>query len=192
MSAHDELVARRLREAADSAASLLVLAADIVAAGTALAASYAGGGKALLLGNGGSAAQAAHIAAELVGRYLRDRAPLPAISLLDNHATVTAVSNDYGFESSFSRQVEAHVRPGDVVVGLTTSGRSPNVVAALRAGREGGATTIALAGRNGEDLIGVSDHLLLVGSDEPPRIQEAHLVIGHTLCEIVERALFPG
>lgn len=192
MSGHDELVARRLRESAESAVSLAALAPDIAAAGSALVTCFEAGGKAILLGNGGSAAQATHLAAEFVGRYLRDRPPLSALSLVDNHSAVTAIGNDYGYETSFSRQVEAHARPGDVVIGLTTSGRSPNVVAALRAGRDRGAATIGLAGHSGNDLADVADHLLLVPSDETPRIQEGHLVIGHTLCEIVERALFPG
>ena len=187
----DDLVARRLRESAATAAALEPLVGAIDAAGAALVGCYRDGGKAILFGNGGSAAQAAHLAAELVGRYLRDRPPLPALSLLDNHSAVTAIGNDYGFESSFSRQVEAHAAPGDVMIGMTTSGRSPNVVAALQAGRAAGAATIGLAGRSGHDLAAAADHLLLVPSDDVPRIQEAHLVIGHTLCEIVEQALFP-
>jgi D-sedoheptulose 7-phosphate isomerase len=188
----DELVTRRLTEAAQAAQALEGLSAEVQAAGDALVACYRAERKAILLGNGGSAAQAAHLAAELVGRYLRDRPALPALSLLDNHSAVTAIGNDYGYECSFSRQVEAHACPGDVVIGLTTSGRSPNVVAALRAGRDRGAATIGLAGRSGNDLAEVADHLLLVPSDDTPRIQEGHLVIGHTLCEIVERAIFPG
>ena len=187
----DDLVVRRLRESAATVAALESLAGAIDAAGDALVSCYRGGGKAILLGNGGSAAQAAHLAAELVGRYLRDRPPLPALSLLDNHSAVTAIGNDYGFESSFSRQVEAHAAAGDVVIGMTTSGRSPNVVAALQAGRAAGAATVGLAGRSGNDLAAAADHLLLVPSDDIPRIQEGHLVIGHTLCEIVEQALFP-
>jgi D-sedoheptulose 7-phosphate isomerase len=185
------LVRQRLQEAAEAAAALDALEAAVEAAGEALVASYRAEKKTILLGNGGSAAQAAHLAAEFVGRYLRDRPPLPALSLLDNHSAVTAIGNDYGYESSFARQVQAHACPGDVVIGLTTSGRSPNVVGALRAGRERGAVTIGLAGRSGNDLADVADHLLLVPSDDTPRIQEGHLVIGHTLCEIVEQALFP-
>jgi D-sedoheptulose 7-phosphate isomerase len=189
----DELIRQRLEEAADAAAALARedLVAGIAAAGAALAGCYRAGGKTIWLGNGGSAAQAAHLAAELVGRYLRDRPPLPALSLLDNASAVTALGNDYGYESSFARQVEAHAQPGDVVIGLTTSGTSPNVIAALRAARERGATTIGLGGGTGGELGGVSDHLLLVAADDTPRIQEGHLVIGHTLCELVERALFP-
>lgn len=186
----EDLVTRRLAEAAGAVAALEALAPAVEAAGEALVACYRAQGKAILLGNGGSAAQAAHLAAELVGRYLRDRPALPALSLLDNPAAVSAIGNDYGYESSFSRQVEAHACPGDVVIGLTTSGRSANVVAALRAARERGATTIALAGRGGAGLAPVADHLLLVPSDDAPRVQEGHLVIGHTICEIVERALF--
>jgi D-sedoheptulose 7-phosphate isomerase len=184
----------RLREAAQVAAALANedLVSRVSAAGAALVDCYRDGGKAILLGNGGSAAQASHLAAELVGRYLRDRPALPALSLLDNQSAVTAIGNDYDYESSFSRQVQAHARTGDVVIGLTTSGTSPNVVAALRAAREGGAVTIGMTGRTAGALGEIADHVLLVASDDTPRIQEAHLVIGHTLCEIVERALFPG
>lgn len=190
----DELVRQRLDQAALSAAALAGddLVARIAAAGEALVACYRAGGKTIWFGNGGSAAQAAHLSAELLGRYLRDRPPLPALSLLDNASAVTALGNDYGYDRSFARQVDAHADRGDVVIGLSTSGASTNVIAALHAGRERGAIAIGLAGGSGGEMEVVCDHLLVVASDETPRIQEGHLVIGHTLCEVVESAMFPA
>ena len=192
-SAIDALVAARLRESAQVAAGLCEpkILERVSAASAALVACYQAGGKAILFGNGGSAAEAGHLAGELVGRFRYDRPPLPALSLAEPQSALTAISNDYGYESSFSRQVEAHVRAGDVVIGLTTSGGSPNVIAALRAARDGGATTIAMTGSGGEALGELVDHLVLVASDDTPRIQEAHLAIGHALCEVVEAELFP-
>ena len=188
----EDLVGQRLREAAEAAQALggADLTGRVARAAAAIVACYRADGRTLWLGNGGSAAQADHLAAELVGRYLRDRPPLSAIALSVNASAVTALGNDYGYETSFARQVEAHARPGDVVVGLTTSGSSPNVVAALRCARERGGVTIALTGGAGGAVAEVADHLLAVPSDQTPRIQEGHLVIGHTLCELVERALF--
>jgi D-sedoheptulose 7-phosphate isomerase len=187
------LVAAGLRESAEVAAGLSdrELLERVSAAGAAMVACYRARGKAILFGNGGSAGEAGHLAGELVGSFRYDRPPLPALSLAEPQSTLTAISNDYGYESSFSRQVEAHVRPGDVVIGLTTSGASPNVIAALRVARERGATTIAMTGRGGAALADVVDHLLLVASAETPRIQEAHLAIGHVLCELVEAELHP-
>lgn len=186
------LVSQRTAQAAQTAAELCGddVVAELAAAGEALVAGYRAGGKMIICGNGGSAAQASHIAAELVGRFLSDRPPLAAVALGDNHAALTALSNDYGYERSFARQVEAHLRPEDVVVGLSTSGTSPNVVEALRLARDRGATTVGLCGRHGEGLEAVCDHLLAVPCDDTPRIQEAHLVMGHILCEIVEAELF--
>jgi D-sedoheptulose 7-phosphate isomerase len=188
----EELAAGRLAAAAETAAALASdaeLPARVAAAGTAMAEAYAHGRKAIFMGNGGSAAEATHLAGELVGRYLEDRAPLPALALADSSPTVTAIANDYSFEMTFARQVTAFAQPGDVVVGLSTSGRSSNVVNGLRAAREIGAVTIGLTGRDAGEVGGHCDHVLAVPSDETPRIQEGHAVIGHTLCEIVERSL---
>jgi D-sedoheptulose 7-phosphate isomerase len=187
----EELAGARLTAAAAIAAELASdpeLPARIAAAGRAMVKAFAHARKTLLMGNGGSAAEASHLAGELVGRYLVDRLPLPALALADSHSSLTAIANDYSYEVTFARQVTAFARPGDVVVGLSTSGRSPNVVLGLKAARDIGAVTIGLTGRDGADVGTYSDHLLAVPSNETPRIQEGHAVIGHTLCEIVERA----
>lgn len=162
----------------------------MVAAGEALIACYRGGGKAMLCGNGGSAADAQHLAAEFVGRFLTERRPLPALALHANSSALTAIGNDYGYDQTFARQVEAFARPGDVVVGLTTSGNSGNVVEAFRRAHALGLRTIALTGRSGGKLREHADYLLNVPSDETPRIQECHILMGHCLCEAVEQALF--
>lgn len=141
-------------------------------------------------GNGGSAAEATHLAAELVGRFSMERAPLPALSLTDNASALTAIANDYGYESALARQLTGLARPGDVAVGLTTSGASPNVVAALRAGREHGLFTAVLTGAADGPAAAAADLHLAVPASETARIQEAHLLLGHILCELVELELF--
>jgi D-sedoheptulose 7-phosphate isomerase len=160
----------------------------LVAAARRMADSLRAGGKVLVFGNGGSAADAQHLAGELVGRYLRDRQGLPALALTTDPSVVTAVGNDMGFESVFRRQVEAHGRAGDVAVGITTSGRSPNVVVALRTARQRGLVTVALTGNGGGDLGGAVDYLIDVPHSETPRIQEVHTMVVHILCQIVEEA----
>jgi D-sedoheptulose 7-phosphate isomerase len=150
---------------------------------------YARGAKLLVFGNGGSATDAAHLAAELVGRCNRDRQALPAINLTDNAAAVTAIANDYGYDQVFARQVRAFAKPGDVAMGLTTSGRSPNVLLGLEAARELGATTVALCGAYDDLLIGRSDHCLAVPSASTGRIQETHLLWAHVWADAVERSL---
>jgi D-sedoheptulose 7-phosphate isomerase len=149
------------------------------------------GGKVLLFGNGGSAADATHLAAELVGRFRFDRAPLPALSLTDNASSVSAIGNDYEYEEIFARQVRAFGRAGDVAVGITTSGNSSNVVAGLAAAREQGMYAVALTGRGGGEAADEADIWLPMPADETARIQECYLLIGHTLCELIERSLFP-
>ena len=148
---------------------------------------YKAGGKVILFGNGGSAADAQHIAAELVGRFKLDRRPLPAIALTTNTSTLTAVANDCGYEAVFSRQIEALVKKKDVVIGISTSGNSPNVIEAIIMAKLKGAKTIGLTGCNGGKLAEVADLVLAVPSDSTPRIQEAHITIGHIVCELVER-----
>lgn len=150
---------------------------------------YKAGGKAVLFGNGGSAADAQHIACELVGRFMLKRQAFPAIALTSNTSTLTAVANDYGYETVFSRQVEALVNKKDVVIGISTSGDSRNVVEAMKLARSKGAKTIGLTGGNGGKLAEVADLVLIVPSDSTPRIQEAHITIGHIVCELVEREL---
>jgi len=147
------------------------------------------GNKLLVCGNGGSAADAMHICAELVGRFFKERQALPAIALNTDPTVLTAWSNDYGYESVFSRQVEALAKPGDVVWGISTSGDSKNVVAALKAARERGASTIALTGQGGGAMAEYADVLLAVPLSVTPRIQEVHTVTYHIICEAVEAEL---
>jgi D-sedoheptulose 7-phosphate isomerase len=148
------------------------------------------GNKALLFGNGGSAADAQQIAAELVGRFAFDRPALPALALSVNTSCVTAIGNDYGFDQVFSRQLEALARAGDVAIGISTSGNSANVVRALSTARKMGLHTIALTGRTGGNLRNTADHCICVPSNETPRIQECHILIGHIISELVEREIF--
>ena len=164
----------------------------VLQAGRAIARSLHGGGKVLVFGNGGSAADAQHLAGELVGRYLKDRRALPAIALTTDPSILTAVGNDMGFEAIFRRQVEAHGRKGDVAIGISTSGRSPNVVAALEGARANGLVTVGLTGEGGGRLAGLVDHLIDVPSTDTPRIQEVHGMVVHLLCQIVEEELLAG
>jgi D-sedoheptulose 7-phosphate isomerase len=150
---------------------------------------FSAGKKLLVCGNGGSAADAMHICAELVGRFFKERPALPAIALNTDPAVLTAWSNDYSYQSVFSRQVEALAKPGDVVWGISTSGNSENVVAALRTGRQLGASTIALTGQGGGAMAEYADVLLAVPLPVTPRIQEVHAVTYHIICEAVEAEL---
>ncbi len=158
----------------------------LVAVGSRIAERLRAGGKVLVFGNGGSAADAQHFAGELVGRYLRDRAALAAIALTTDPSILTAVANDLGYEAVFRRQVEALGRAGDVAVGISTSGRSPNVLEALVAAKARGLVTVGLTGNGGGTLPGLVDHLIDVPSASTPRIQEVHGMVVHLLCQIVE------
>src|SRR6266849_7062361 len=151
------------------------------------AAALRAGGKIVFFGNGGSAADAQHLAAELVVRLRTERPGLPALALTTNTSVLTAAGNDYGFERIFSRQVESLVGPHDVVVALSTSGNSPNIVNAIETGRARGAFLVALTGDTGGSLAGKVDLLLDVPSRDPQRIQEAHITIGHIVCSLVEQ-----
>lgn len=148
------------------------------------------GGKVLFAGNGGSAADAQHLAAELSGRFYFDRPPLYAEALHVNTSYLTAVGNDYGYEQSFSRMSEALCRPGDVYFLLSTSGNSPNVLAAAEVGKTKGTFLVGMTGRDGGQLKDVTDLCLRMPSDDTPRIQEAHMLIGHIICEEVEKRMF--
>ena len=150
---------------------------------------YRHGGKVIFLGNGGSAADAQHLAGELVGRFLRERQALPAIALGTNTSTLTALANDYSYDIVFSRQVEALVAEKDVVVGISTSGDSPSVVRAIEMAKQKGAKTVGLTGGGGGRLAEMADLALVVPSGSTPRIQEAHITIGHIICEMVEKEL---
>lgn len=147
-----------------------------------------GGHKILFMGNGGSAADSQHLAAELVGRFKKERKGLASIALTTDTSILTAVANDYGFDSVFSRQVEALAVAGDVVVGLSTSGNSPNVVKAIQAAKDQGAITVGMAGRQGGKLAGLCDVCIKVPSEVTARIQEGHSLIGHILCQLIEEA----
>ncbi|NQT05977.1 MAG: D-sedoheptulose 7-phosphate isomerase [Candidatus Omnitrophica bacterium] len=151
-----------------------------------IAGSLKSGGKLILFGNGGSAADSQHIAAELVGRFKKDRPPISAIALSTNTSTITALGNDYGYETSFSRQLEALARKGDVAMGISTSGNSPNVIEAIKTAEKLGLKTIAMTGRDGGKLAGLADITLKVPSDNTPRIQELHITAGHIICELIE------
>lgn len=181
-----QLVSRRIEEHINTAHLLMGLADEIAEAGRLWIETLKSGGKIILFGNGGSFADAQHIAAELVGRFKTDRRPLPALALGTNLSSLTSIGNDYDFETIFIREVEAYGKPGDLAVPISTSGKSPNVnVAAKRAG-EFGLTTLALIGRDGGDLKTISEYSIIVPSSETPRIQECHILIGHILCEIVD------
>ena len=148
-----------------------------------------GGGKICFMGNGGSAADSQHLAAEFVGRFQKDRQGLPSIAFTTDTSILTAVANDYGFEEVFARQVEALCRPGDVVVGLSTSGNSPNVIKGLEKAAAMGAGTVGMTGTDGGKLPSHCEDCIRVPSDIAARVQEGHILIGHVLCEIVEDSL---
>jgi D-sedoheptulose 7-phosphate isomerase len=158
-------------------------------AADALIAAYRNGRKALFFGNGGSAADAQHLAAEFLGRYLRERRPLPAAALVGNASALTAIANDYGYEQVFARQIQALAVAGDVAVGISTSGNSQSVIEGLKAARQMGAYTIGLTGANGGRLREFVDVLIAAPSSETPRVQECHILVGHALCDAVEQAV---
>jgi len=182
-------------EVGKTVAMLEALAADetlvaaIARAAAAMTDALGSGHKVLFLGNGGSAADAQHLAAELVGRLALDRAALPAIALTADSAVLTALGNDFGFEDVFRRQVEALGAPGDVLVAISTSGRSKNVLKALQAAHERGMTTIGLTGAAGSEMAALCETCLAMPSRETQKIQEGHIVVGHIVCGLVERAI---
>lgn len=187
MSAHIEEIRRQLAESARVQQSFSdALVARIAEFAMRSAAAIRHGGKLVFFGNGGSAADAQHLAAELVVRLRTERPGLPALALTTNTSVLTAAGNDYGFERIFSRQVESLVGPHDVVVALSTSGVSPNVVRAVEMGRSRGAFLVALTGETGGALAGKVDILIDVPSRDPQRIQEAHITIGHIVCSLIE------
>ena len=161
----------------------------MIAAAEALVSAYRSGHKALFFGNGGSAADAQHLAAEFVGRYLRERDPMPALALNANSSAVTAIGNDYGYELVFARQLQALAAPGDVAVAISTSGNSASVIEAVKCARHLAVFTIALTGASGGKLRGIVDALIAVPCEETPRIQECHILVGHALCDAVEQAV---
>lgn len=190
----ESLARSRLAESAALAESLLQgeCAAEIGAVAEITTEAFRSGGKLLLFGNGGSAAEAVHVAAEFVGRFRLEREPLPAIALVENLSSLTAIGNDYGYEEVFSRQIRALGASGDVAIGLTTSGRSPNVVKGLQVARELGLTTVGMTGAEPGPAGEACDRCIRIPSSETARIQEGHLLASHIICEWVEARLAEG
>ena len=186
-----DTVSQMLQESAEVKLAVKTVLADRIATFAEwMTDTYQHDGKVILFGNGGSMCDAAHIAGELVGRYKKERRALPAIALSEP-AILTAIGNDYEYNYVFARQVEAWAMPGDLAVGISTSGKSPNVLAALRVARERGARTVAMTGATGEGMAEIADLVLAVPSSNTPRIQECHITIGHIVCELVEQSLKP-
>jgi D-sedoheptulose 7-phosphate isomerase len=173
---HEALLSRCLQE----------LSPLIIDAGRAIRSTLKQGGKVMFCGNGGSAADSQHIAAEFVGHFMKERGPLNAIALTTDTSILTAVGNDYSFNDVFSRQVRGISKPGDILVGITTSGNSQNVIEAVQAAKKCGCKTIGLLGRDGGKLAPLCDISFVVPSNETPRIQEMHILIGHILCDLLE------
>lgn len=171
------------------AKALPAMASDVAKAVEMIHASLAGGGKLLLAGNGGSAADAQHIAAELTGRFLRERKPLPALALHANSSALTAIGNDYGYEHVFARELAAHARPGDVLLAISTSGGSKNILRAIEEAREKKVAVIGMTGESGGKMREVCDLCLCVPSKSTARIQEMHIMIGHAICELLEEGM---
>ena len=188
-----DLVKTRVRAAFDLKRDVLdsdQLLQQIARVGSTMSAALSRGNQVILFGNGGSAADAQHISAELVGRFLKERRALPATALSVNPSIVTAISNDYSFDHVFARQVEAMGKPGDISIGISTSGNSTNVLKAFEAGREIGMYSVGMTGSDGGRMKDASDECICVPSTDTQRIQEVHILIGHILCEIVEQDLF--
>jgi len=186
-----DLVARELEESANIKRMLADnLAGMIAEAAKIIINAYKAGGKVLLIGNGGSAADAQHIASELVGRFRKERRALPAIALTTDTSTLTALANDYGYDTVFSRQLEALASEGDILIAITTSGTSSNILKAIDTARSQGILVIALTGEKGKQLRDTAELVITVPSANTQRIQEAHITIGHIICHLVEQRLF--
>ena len=189
-----QAVQRQLRDTAENLNAMADdggLLAGIADTARACVEALRRGNKILFAGNGGSAADAQHLAGELVSRFAYDRPGLAAFALTTDTSVLTAIGNDYGYERVFSRQVEAVGSAGDVFVGISTSGRSPNVLHALRVAREKKLVTVGMTGRAGGQMPELCDHLLRTPSDSTPRIQEGHIAMGHAICQIIEAQIFP-
>jgi D-sedoheptulose 7-phosphate isomerase len=180
LAAHREVITRIELE-------LSPLVAEMV---TLLVETFNRGGKLLVMGNGGSAADAQHFVAEIVGRFKMERRGLPAIALSTDTSILTAIGNDYGFDRVFQRQVEALAAPGDMVVGISTSGNSPNVLLALELAQEKGCCTVGLLGKDGGSIKALCDLALIVPTSDTPRVQEGHITIIHIVCDLLEKTLF--
>ncbi|MDD2271934.1 MAG: D-sedoheptulose 7-phosphate isomerase [Desulfuromonadaceae bacterium] len=180
LAVHREVIARVEHELTPLIVEMVELMVD----------TFQRGGKVLVMGNGGSAADAQHFVAEIVGRFKMERRGLPALALSTDTSILTAIGNDYGFDRVFSRQVEAQASPGDLVVGISTSGNSPNVLLALQLARETGCRTVGLLGKDGGSIKDVCDLALIVPTNDTPRVQEAHITIIHIVCDLLEKTLF--
>ena len=198
LSGMKERVGASIREQLrETARNLEAMAGDdeligrVAAVAAACVAALDGGRKVLFAGNGGSAADAQHLAAELVSRFAYDRPGLPAFALTTDTSVLTAIGNDYGYERLFARQIEAVGAAGDVLFAISTSGRSPNILQALDVARSKRLVTVGMTGRTGGHMAARCDHLLRVPSDATPRIQEGHIAMGHAICQIIEAQLFP-
>lgn len=190
----EDAITRGLRASADLKLAMIERgdAKTIAAMARMIVQALRQGGKLILAGNGGSAADAQHMASELVGRYLKDRPPIAAVALTTDTSAITAISNDYGYEKVFSRQLAAIGGPGDIFLAISTSGRSANLVEALRTAGEMGLKRVCLLGGDGGEMKDHADIALVVPSSETPRIQEAHIAIAHLVCEAVEAAIVEG
>jgi len=186
-----EEIAQIFRESADLKLRFIRQNADLlIQVVRMIVDAFKGGNKVLLFGNGGSAADAQHIAAEFVNRFLIERPPLPALALSTDTSVLTSISNDYGYVDSFAKQIKALGKPGDVAIGISTSGSAANVIKAVKVAKEMGLKTVGLAGNDGGELARGVDIALIVASPVTPRIQEVHITIGHVICEMVDRMLF--
>lgn len=183
-----KLIEKILNESAKVKKGLLRQAPLINKAALEMISALKKGGKVIVFGNGGSAADSQHMAAELVGRFNKEKRPLPAIALTTNTSIITAIGNDYGYEHSFSKQIEAFARKGDIVFAISTSGNAKNVIEAALTAKKLHATTIGLSGKDGGRLAKISDLSLVVPSNSTPRIQEAHIAVIHIICELIEEA----
>lgn len=187
-----------IKQIADSAATKQAILENdalverLVAVARACVDVYKNGKKILIAGNGGSAADAQHFAAELVGRYGFDRPSLPSIALTTDSSNLTAIGNDYGYEYVFSRQLEGLAQEGDLFIGISTSGNSQNVINAFESAKARGVTTVALVGRDGGKMAAMADYAIVIPSNATPRIQESHLLIEHMICDIIEKEMFGG
>ena len=187
-----------IKQIADSAATKQAILENddlldtIVTVAQACVEVYRKGKKTILAGNGGSAADAQHIAAELVGRYGFDRPSIPSLALTTDTSNLTAIGNDYGYDKVFSRQLEGMAQEGDLFIGISTSGNSQNIITAFESARDRGVTTVALVGRDGGKMAEMADYAIIIPSNATPRIQESHILIGHILCDIIEKELFGG
>lgn len=191
----DEVILREINDSISVKQKILgdvKLVQSIQAVADECVAAYSRGSRVLLAGNGGSAADAQHIAAELVSRYAFDRPGLAAIALTTDSSVLTAIGNDYGYEQIFRRQLEANGQQGDVFIGISTSGNSPNILTALQRARELGIVAVGLTGQGGGKMQTCCDYCIQVPSMSTPRIQESHILIGHIICGVVENTVFQG